>query len=398
MNVTFSCPGCQQAARAGRCAGRCDPGVSGLPAVRSRSRPTRSTASSLRRCLVCPSTDLFVRKDFPQRLGVAIVVVGIVGSSIAWGYSLHDRDVCHPVCHGAGRRGAVPDRSRRPDVLPLRRAISRWPKAWPGTARSTWRPTSAIANRRPAWPGRLAERSRLADARAGRRLSPADVRPAANASLTSARESRLPWIDMDPSGNESRTTCADSSKATSAATTFSCSSMPATPASTRSSRWPSSARGRWPTSWPRSSTPPRTTCRSTPAGPAPGWPANRSGPGLVLDFSRYMRRVLDADDDTRAHSAGRRARAAQRVSAAAGPAVRPRPGHEQRHDDGQRDRDRRRRQPLAQVRLGPAARAAACKSCWPTARCWKSAASRSTSIGPIPNRAAASWSRRWPIC
>ncbi len=39
------------------------------------------------RCLVCPSTDLFVRKDFPQRLGVGIVIVGIVGSSIAWGYT-----------------------------------------------------------------------------------------------------------------------------------------------------------------------------------------------------------------------------------------------------------------------------------------------------------------------
>ncbi len=42
----------------------------------------------LRRCLVCPSTDLFVRKDFPQRLGVGIVVLGIAASSIAWGYSL----------------------------------------------------------------------------------------------------------------------------------------------------------------------------------------------------------------------------------------------------------------------------------------------------------------------
>jgi hypothetical protein len=40
------------------------------------------------RCLVCPSTDLFVRKDFPQRLGVAVVVLGIVASSVAWGYSL----------------------------------------------------------------------------------------------------------------------------------------------------------------------------------------------------------------------------------------------------------------------------------------------------------------------
>jgi hypothetical protein len=39
------------------------------------------------RCLVCPSTELFVRKDFPQRLGVLIVAVGIIGSSIAWHYT-----------------------------------------------------------------------------------------------------------------------------------------------------------------------------------------------------------------------------------------------------------------------------------------------------------------------
>jgi hypothetical protein len=36
------------------------------------------------RCLACPSTELFVRKDFPQRLGVGIVVAGFVGSSVAW--------------------------------------------------------------------------------------------------------------------------------------------------------------------------------------------------------------------------------------------------------------------------------------------------------------------------
>ena len=35
-------------------------------------------------CLVCRSRELFVRKAFPQRLGVAIVVLGFVGSSIAW--------------------------------------------------------------------------------------------------------------------------------------------------------------------------------------------------------------------------------------------------------------------------------------------------------------------------
>lgn len=39
----------------------------------------------LRRCLVCPSTELFRRKDFPQRLGVGIVVAGLAASCVAWG-------------------------------------------------------------------------------------------------------------------------------------------------------------------------------------------------------------------------------------------------------------------------------------------------------------------------
>lgn len=38
----------------------------------------------LTRCIVCPSTDLFVRKDFPQGLGVAIVVLGFAVSCITW--------------------------------------------------------------------------------------------------------------------------------------------------------------------------------------------------------------------------------------------------------------------------------------------------------------------------
>lgn len=45
-----------------------------------------TAAGMMDRCLVCPSRDLFVRKDFPQRLGVTIVAVGFVASSIAWYY------------------------------------------------------------------------------------------------------------------------------------------------------------------------------------------------------------------------------------------------------------------------------------------------------------------------
>ncbi len=40
----------------------------------------------LRRCLICPSTDLYARKDFPQRLGVLIVTIGFMASCVTWAY------------------------------------------------------------------------------------------------------------------------------------------------------------------------------------------------------------------------------------------------------------------------------------------------------------------------
>ena len=36
------------------------------------------------RCVVCPSTDLYVRKDFSQTAGVAIVILGMILSTITW--------------------------------------------------------------------------------------------------------------------------------------------------------------------------------------------------------------------------------------------------------------------------------------------------------------------------
>lgn len=44
-------------------------------------------AGHVRRCVVCPSHELFVRKDFPQKLGVGIVVVGLAASCVAWGFA-----------------------------------------------------------------------------------------------------------------------------------------------------------------------------------------------------------------------------------------------------------------------------------------------------------------------
>lgn len=60
------------------------------PHCQHQLRPADSAfvAGRLRKCLVCPSTELFVRKNFPQRLGVTIVVLGFAASSVAWFYHM----------------------------------------------------------------------------------------------------------------------------------------------------------------------------------------------------------------------------------------------------------------------------------------------------------------------
>jgi hypothetical protein len=82
MNLTFHCPRCDQP-------GRVEVPDGAASVACPHCAGAMSTVGSLddgrvSRCIVCASGDLFVRKDFPQRLGVAIVVVGFVGSSVAW--------------------------------------------------------------------------------------------------------------------------------------------------------------------------------------------------------------------------------------------------------------------------------------------------------------------------
>jgi len=86
MNAAYTCPNCSADQRAEfddssreLACGACGQAIE-LPEDALRG-------DRLTRCLVCPSRDLYVRKDFPQRLGVALVGVGVVGSSIAWAYS-----------------------------------------------------------------------------------------------------------------------------------------------------------------------------------------------------------------------------------------------------------------------------------------------------------------------
>jgi DNA-directed RNA polymerase subunit RPC12/RpoP len=83
MNVTYNCPACSRTVRS-HVAAESDhiacPNCQQHLAV----PPGAIVGQQIRRCLVCPSTELYARKDFPQRLGVALVVAGFVGSSIAW--------------------------------------------------------------------------------------------------------------------------------------------------------------------------------------------------------------------------------------------------------------------------------------------------------------------------
>ncbi len=85
MNVTFRCPRCGET---GRAAIAPEASAVTCPHCQQELRPSGDPwqAGRLRRCLICPSTDLFVRKDFPQRLGVWLVVIGFVASSVAWYY------------------------------------------------------------------------------------------------------------------------------------------------------------------------------------------------------------------------------------------------------------------------------------------------------------------------
>jgi len=81
MNVAFRCPQCDQIGRVEFDAGTRELACPNCPA--KWPIPAGVVAEEkLWQCLVCPSTELYVRKDFSQQLGVAIVVAGCVVSSV----------------------------------------------------------------------------------------------------------------------------------------------------------------------------------------------------------------------------------------------------------------------------------------------------------------------------
>jgi hypothetical protein len=83
MNVTFRCPHCDHTVSA---AFEATTREIACPECHAALRVSEGVAGDgkLWQCFICPSRELFVRKDFSQRLGVTIVIAGIVLSSIFW--------------------------------------------------------------------------------------------------------------------------------------------------------------------------------------------------------------------------------------------------------------------------------------------------------------------------
>jgi hypothetical protein len=80
MNVTFACPQCD---RTTRCRAHDQTLTCTHCGAALRVPESSVEQDQVRRCLVCPCSELFVRKDFPQRLGLLIIGLGFVASSIA---------------------------------------------------------------------------------------------------------------------------------------------------------------------------------------------------------------------------------------------------------------------------------------------------------------------------
>ncbi len=83
MHITFRCPQCEQTVStnlgddpAKIACGHCE--------YVTESPPGALEGGRLARCLICPSKELFVRKNFPQRLGVTLVVLGFAISCVTW--------------------------------------------------------------------------------------------------------------------------------------------------------------------------------------------------------------------------------------------------------------------------------------------------------------------------
>jgi hypothetical protein len=87
MELTFSCPGCGTVGRVAAL----ETAEEALCTRCGLARPLHAeaiSAAGLEACPWCLTTDLYIQKDFPQALGLFIVLVGFAISTVFWYYEM----------------------------------------------------------------------------------------------------------------------------------------------------------------------------------------------------------------------------------------------------------------------------------------------------------------------
>jgi hypothetical protein len=82
MDVTFACPKCEQTTRA-----PIEANGGGVSCAHCAARFETGDAlgkGEVKECAICSCGELYVRKDFPQRVGVSIVILGFAASCVTW--------------------------------------------------------------------------------------------------------------------------------------------------------------------------------------------------------------------------------------------------------------------------------------------------------------------------
>ena len=83
MNVAYYCDECDRTTQTEIDADSSSVACRHCQAV-TKLQPNSIVGDDVTRCVICPCEELFVRKDFPQRLGLMIIAVQMITSSITW--------------------------------------------------------------------------------------------------------------------------------------------------------------------------------------------------------------------------------------------------------------------------------------------------------------------------
>ncbi len=85
MELTFECPGCHTVGSVAPLESTSEAACISCGQARPL-RPEAIDADGLLACPLCATEDLYLQKDFPQGLGLAIVIAGFAVSTVFWYY------------------------------------------------------------------------------------------------------------------------------------------------------------------------------------------------------------------------------------------------------------------------------------------------------------------------